>query len=410
MPHLWDWGLTVYTDDSSPLLSILAEHAQLGSSHPEQAMRAMLDALLEQFECDRAWLLYPCDPSALSWSVPIERTTASFPGAKELGVALPMTPEARDLFVSCLQSGRPVPQGSTSRDTVPADVQRAFQVKAQLSVLVTPKYGSPWLLGLHHCRGQRDWTEQEIDLFFQAGHKFAESLTKLVNLRCPEGSLVEDHARPAEAQLDCSLSGRIEQASPSVSGHLGYRPDALVGRSILHFFSSPLERAVAWTRISETGSCPPQEINLVSASGEEVPCLFSASLDGDTIQILLRRLSETESHSATQSPTRTSDSTDRVLGMLRLDSEGYRVSVDRKSVHLTETEFSLLTILTEQPGRVVSRVQLLERIWGVDFSGATRTVDSHIRNLRRKLKEAKPNYNPIRSVRGVGYSFEIGPS
>jgi len=88
---------------------------------------------------------------------------------------------------------------------------------------------------------------------------------------------------------------------------------------------------------------------------------------------------------------------------LVIDKEGFEVRVDEKIVELTYQEFLLLTFLAAKPGRVFSRQQLLNQVWGYDYFGGTRTVDIHIRRIRAKLG---PRYERnIQTVRQVGYKF-----
>jgi DNA-binding response OmpR family regulator len=87
------------------------------------------------------------------------------------------------------------------------------------------------------------------------------------------------------------------------------------------------------------------------------------------------------------------------LDDVTLDRNAREVMVDGRSVELTTKEFDLLATLLENPGVVVSRDQLLDRVWGMTYPGGTRTVDVHVAQLRRKL--GKPEL--IRTVRGAGY-------
>jgi len=93
------------------------------------------------------------------------------------------------------------------------------------------------------------------------------------------------------------------------------------------------------------------------------------------------------------------------VGSLTIEPKAYRAYVDSEPLSLTTTEFGLLLALMERPAQVHSRQSLLDRVWGEDFFGSERTVDSHIRNLRKKLAELAPKIDPIESVRGVGYRF-----
>ena len=76
---------------------------------------------------------------------------------------------------------------------------------------------------------------------------------------------------------------------------------------------------------------------------------------------------------------------------------------------MTALEFDLLTALAESPGRVFSRRQLLERVWGYDFYGDERVVDVHIRNLRQQLHDDAAQPHIIGTIRSVGYKFLLEP-
>ena len=90
-------------------------------------------------------------------------------------------------------------------------------------------------------------------------------------------------------------------------------------------------------------------------------------------------------------------------GPIHVDLNRHMVTVDGNAVTLTFKEFELLCYLMENKGMVLTRDQLLSKIWGYDFDGETRTVDVHIRTLRQKLGEAS---RCIETIRGVGYKLE----
>jgi two-component system, OmpR family, phosphate regulon response regulator PhoB len=92
-------------------------------------------------------------------------------------------------------------------------------------------------------------------------------------------------------------------------------------------------------------------------------------------------------------------------GDLELDRETRRVSRASREVHLGPTEFRLLEFLMQSPGRVFSREQLLDGVWGRDVYIDERTVDVHVGRLRRALNRGRAA-DPIRTVRGTGYSFD----
>jgi two-component system, OmpR family, phosphate regulon response regulator PhoB len=92
-------------------------------------------------------------------------------------------------------------------------------------------------------------------------------------------------------------------------------------------------------------------------------------------------------------------------GNLELDRQNWRVHRDKKTIHLGPTEFRLLEYLMAKPGRVFSRGQLLDGVWGLSVDIDERTVDVHVGRLRKALS---PNgeADPIRTVRGAGYAFD----
>ncbi|HEY5076585.1 MAG TPA: response regulator transcription factor [Acidimicrobiia bacterium] len=93
------------------------------------------------------------------------------------------------------------------------------------------------------------------------------------------------------------------------------------------------------------------------------------------------------------------------IGDVELDAATRRVQVDGDQVHLTPIEFDLVQYLAARPGRVSTREELLAQVWGYDVPSGARTVDSHIRTIRRKLGPTI-----VRTVHGVGYAIEEAPA
>jgi DNA-binding response OmpR family regulator len=94
---------------------------------------------------------------------------------------------------------------------------------------------------------------------------------------------------------------------------------------------------------------------------------------------------------------------------LLVDFVGHQVQVRGEPVHLTPTEFKLLEVLIRGPGRAFSRLELLDRVFGYDFEGFERTVDVHVKNLRKKIEPDPKNPTYIKTVYGVGYKFAEEP-
>ncbi|MFT8321133.1 MAG: response regulator transcription factor [Bacillus sp. (in: firmicutes)] len=91
---------------------------------------------------------------------------------------------------------------------------------------------------------------------------------------------------------------------------------------------------------------------------------------------------------------------------LTIYPEGRQVLVQEHPVEFTPKEFELLLLLTEQPRRAFERETLLEMVWGIDYFGDFRTVDTHVKNIREKVRKAGLSFNPIQTVWGVGYKFQ----
>lgn len=108
------------------------------------------------------------------------------------------------------------------------------------------------------------------------------------------------------------------------------------------------------------------------------------------VQVLLRRVERTSAAPAL------------AIGGFRVDTQERRVYRGDEQIHLTRTEFDLLAFLAARPRAVFSRATLLDRVWGWSNDGQTRTVDSHVKALRRKLDAGL-----IRTVHGVGYALDV---
>lgn len=93
-------------------------------------------------------------------------------------------------------------------------------------------------------------------------------------------------------------------------------------------------------------------------------------------------------------------------GALEIDIDGRTVRLSGREIPMRPREFDVLAYMAARPGRVLTREQLLEEVWGFDYAGDTRTVDVHMRWLRMKIEEDPANPRRLQTVRGVGYRFE----
>ena len=151
-------------------------------------------------------------------------------------------------------------------------------------------------------------------------------------------------------------------------------------------------------------------IIMLTAKGEEIDKVLGLEIGADDymtkpfsprellarIKARLRRLN----------PKEEADDQIIVRGELQVDVSGFRVYVRGEETELTPKEFELLRVLVAHPGKVYSRDELLERIWGYEYDGDTRTVDVHVRHLRLKVERDPSNPEYIETLRGIGYRFK----
>lgn len=153
-------------------------------------------------------------------------------------------------------------------------------------------------------------------------------------------------------------------------------------------------------------------ILMLTAKGEEIDKLVGLEIGADDymtkpfsmrellarIRAMLRRAKMTVSKSPEEATVN--------IGNLDIDNPRRRVTLGGKALDLTQKEFDLLAFLARNRGLVFSREQLLEKVWGYDYAGGTRTVDVHIRWLREKIETNPAKPERLITVRGIGYKLE----
>ncbi|MCH7908212.1 MAG: response regulator [Candidatus Hydrogenedentes bacterium] len=182
-------------DPYSRLLSALTlvDGVIRDTSEAEEMLSGVLGEMLQIFNCDRAWLLYPCDPDAPTFRVPMERTRPGFPGALARGVDMPMSPVA-SMMREVLAADGPVPYDPESEYPMPEEPSDDFTVRAQLCIKLKPKNDHPWMLGIRHCREVHVYSHWEKETFRHIASRIADSLTTHLTL----GKLRESERRFAE--------------------------------------------------------------------------------------------------------------------------------------------------------------------------------------------------------------------
>jgi two-component system, OmpR family, response regulator BaeR len=145
-------------------------------------------------------------------------------------------------------------------------------------------------------------------------------------------------------------------------------------------------------------------IMMITARVEEVDRLIGLELGAD--DYLCKPFSPREVVARVKALLRRATAQATPTNVVRLDEAGWRASIGGLPLTLTAVEFKLLRALVSHPGRVYSRDQLLALIDRADLDTSDRAVDSHIKNLRRKLELARSGHEWIRSVYGVGYAWQ----
>ena len=188
----------------------------------DQMMSDVLQTMLEMFGTDRAWLLYPCDPEAESWSVPMERTQPEYPGAFVLEEDIPMVSELADTFREALDKGDVITIDSRNPTKANETAER-FSILAEMYTPLHPQTGKPWLFGMHQCSYHRGWTDKEKDLFREISRRLGDALGSLLFLRELRASeerwrSLTIHSPDHVMLLDCDGTVRfINHAVPGLS-------------------------------------------------------------------------------------------------------------------------------------------------------------------------------------------------
>ncbi|MCI0468656.1 MAG: response regulator [Nitrospirae bacterium] len=151
-------------------------------------------------------------------------------------------------------------------------------------------------------------------------------------------------------------------------------------------------------------------IIMLTAKGEEVDKILGLEMGADDYitkpfspRELVARVKAVLRRTVTAPPEKPSAEKILEIGGLRIDKERYEVTIKKKVIKLSATEFKLLLYLAERKGKIFNRERLLDAVWGDDVYVEPRTVDVHIRRLRTKIEEDPNNPIYIKTMRGVGY-------
>jgi diguanylate cyclase (GGDEF)-like protein/PAS domain S-box-containing protein len=209
----------------------------LNSDNLQDVLSGVLDLTLEVFNADRAWFLYPCDPDAPSWNVPMERTRPEWPGLFAQGVDMPMENDISAICSASLGANGPIQSAPDTEQIVPPLIAELFSVKSQLMIALRPKIGKAWLFGLHHCSSAVKHDECELQLYSAIAHRIADAISGLITIRQLRES--ESHSqRLADSIIDqagvlvvvLNRDGRIVRFNQACEELIGYRFTEVEGK------------------------------------------------------------------------------------------------------------------------------------------------------------------------------------
>ncbi len=185
------------------------------------------------------------------------------------------------------------------------------------------------------------------------------------------------------------------------------------GKEALNLFDEAIDLVIldimmpkydGWTVCKELREVSKVPIVMLTARSEESDQLFGFELGADeyitkpfSLKILLARIK------ALLKRIQKEEELIQIRDM-KIDHSAHKVFINEKEIDITPKEYELLYFLAKYEGKALSREQLLDQVWGYDYYGDLRTVDTHIKRLRMKLKEKN---SWIQTVRGVGYRFEV---
>jgi PAS domain S-box-containing protein len=156
---------------------------QGGANDLDRILKDVLDVCLAIFDSDRAFLVYPCDPDAPSWRVPMERTRPEYPSNLPPGETVPMGPDVRRVCEITLSAKGAVSFGPGGDFPASEDFWEKYGFRSQIVIALHPKVGKPWQFGLHQCSDARVWTTEEANLFEKIARRLTDSLTSLLMYR-----------------------------------------------------------------------------------------------------------------------------------------------------------------------------------------------------------------------------------
>ncbi|MCB9419492.1 MAG: PAS domain-containing protein [Ardenticatenaceae bacterium] len=261
-----------------------------GTNDIQQMMSDTLDVVLSTFNCDRAFLSYPCDPETPSWEVPMERTVPEYPGFFDLGhTAIPTTPRMQNLMEALLSTNEPVAPKWGREIDPDDDPWKTFSIKSVLATALHPKIGKPWVFGLQQCSRSREWTNQERNLFQEIGRRLTDALNILLmysDLQKSEKAVREEQERIQMIMETITVpiiisrftDSKVLYANPALVRLSRVTQEELIGSNAQNYYVNHSDRGKVVAQLQQQGAVNDLEVQIQFGKGEQYWGLLSASL------------------------------------------------------------------------------------------------------------------------------------
>jgi PAS domain S-box-containing protein len=211
----------------------------------DKMLQSLLDAMLDMFDCDRVWLMYPCDPLAEKFSILVEKTRPAYPGFGESGVQRPMEREIASSMKRSLETDGPVVDDGKTVSGIPGWITEKYHIKSAIRMALYPKIDDAWMLGMHKCRDEAaPWTDEDKLLFNTIGRRISDGLNAILlirELKQANKTLLESEDR-FEKIFDASPVGilivtldelKILNMNKSLEAVTGFSREEFIGKTLL---------------------------------------------------------------------------------------------------------------------------------------------------------------------------------